>query len=217
MGAHARALRGSQCAQDIEDIILTTTTGHIAGMLAEPVMGVGGFIVAPDGYMKLAAEIIRKYGGVFIADEVQSGFGRTGGKMWGIEQHGVEPDIMTMAKGIANGLPLGATLATAAIADSWKGGNISTFGGNPLSCAAASAVLDTIKEDKLVDNAAIMGKALKEGLVGIQAKYPKIIGEVRGMGYACRLEFVKDETVRIELRTRRPPRDSSKRQRSVGS
>ncbi|MFO0678411.1 MAG: aspartate aminotransferase family protein [Polyangiaceae bacterium] len=187
---------GLQCAQDIEEIILTTTTGRIAGMLAEPVMGVGGFIVAPDGYMKLAAEIIRKYGGVFIADEVQSGFGRTGGKMWGIEQHGVEPDIMTMAKGIANGLPLGATLATAAIADSWKGGNISTFGGNPISCAAANAVLDTIQSDDLVDNAAVMGKVLKEGLEALKAKYPKTIGDVRGMGLMQALELVKDETAK---------------------
>jgi alanine-glyoxylate transaminase/(R)-3-amino-2-methylpropionate-pyruvate transaminase len=116
---------------------------------------------APDGYFKVAVEIIKKYGGVFICDEVQTGFGRTGGKMWGIEHHdGVEPDIMTMAKGIANGLPLGATLATTAIADSWKGGNISTFGGNPLSATAANATIDTIVEEKLADNAAAMGKVL---------------------------------------------------------
>ena len=95
-----------KCAQDIEDLIQTTTTGHIAGFLAEPIMGVGGFITAPDGYFKVAFDIIKKYGGVFISDEVQTGFGRTGNKMWGIEHHdGVTPDIMTMAKGIANGFP----------------------------------------------------------------------------------------------------------------
>ena len=103
-----------KCAKDIEELIQTTTTGQIAGFLAEPIMGVGGFITPPDGYFKVAVDIVRKYGGVFICDEVQTGFGRTGGKMWGIEHHeGVEPDIMTMAKGIANGYPSAPTLATA--------------------------------------------------------------------------------------------------------
>jgi 4-aminobutyrate aminotransferase-like enzyme len=185
------------CAKDIEELIQTTTTGHIAGFLAEPILGVGGFIDAPDGYFKVAVEIIKKYGGLFICDEVQTGFGRTGGKMWGIEQHeGVLPDIMTMAKGIANGLPLGATLATAAIADSWKGGNISTFGGNPLSATAANATIDTIVEEKLADNAATMGTVLYDGLRALQAKYPRTIGDVRGKGLMRALEFVKDETAK---------------------
>jgi 4-aminobutyrate aminotransferase-like enzyme len=185
------------CAKDIEELIQTTTTGHIAGFLAEPILGVGGFIDAPDGYFKVAVEIIKKYGGLFICDEVQTGFGRTGGKMWGIEQHeGVLPDIMTMAKGIANGLPLGATLATTAIADSWKGGNISTFGGNPLSATAANATIDTIVEEKLADNAATMGKVLYGGLRALQAKYPRTIGDVRGKGLMRALELVKDETAK---------------------
>jgi alanine-glyoxylate transaminase / (R)-3-amino-2-methylpropionate-pyruvate transaminase len=185
------------CAKDIEELIQTTTTGHIAGFLAEPILGVGGFIDAPDGYFKVAVEIIKKYGGLFICDEVQTGLGRTGGKMWGIEQHkGVLPDIMTMAKGIANGLPLGATLATAAIADSWKGGNISTFGGNPLSATAANATIDTIVEEKLADNAAAMGKVLYDGLRALQAKYPRTIGDVRGKGLMRALELVKDETAK---------------------
>src|SRR4029077_18281596 len=119
---------GLECAKDIEELIQTTTTGQIAGFLAEPIMGVGGFITPPKDYFKVAVEIVRKYGGVFIADEVQTGFGRTGGKWWGIEQYGVEPDIMTMAKGIANGLPIAATLATTDIAASYKKGSISTFG-----------------------------------------------------------------------------------------
>jgi 4-aminobutyrate aminotransferase-like enzyme len=185
-----------KCARDIEELIQTTTTGHIAGMLAEPIQGVGGFIDAPDGYFKVAAEIVRKYGGVFISDEVQTGFGRTGGKMWGIEHHGVEPDIMTMAKGIANGLPLGGVLATAAVADSWKGGNISTFGGNPLSNAAANAVLDVIQEEDLVNNATRMGKILRDGLDALKKKYPKVIGDVRGRGLMQALEFVNDETAK---------------------
>jgi 4-aminobutyrate aminotransferase-like enzyme len=185
------------CAKDIEELIQTTTTGQIAGFLAEPILGVGGFIDAPDGYFKVAVDIVKKYGGLFICDEVQTGFGRTGSKMWGIEQHaGVEPDIMTMAKGIANGLPIGATLATAAIADSWKGGNISTFGGNPLSATAANATIDAIVGEKLADNAAAMGKVLHDGLVILQAKYPRTIGDVRGKGLMRALELVKDETAR---------------------
>ncbi len=184
-----------KCAQDIEDLIQTTTTGHIAGFLAEPIMGVGGFITAPDGYFKVAVDIIKKYGGVFISDEVQTGFGRTGGKMWGIEHHdGVEPDIMTMAKGIANGFPIAATIATAPIADSWKGGNISTFGGNPICATAANATIDTIVDQNLVANAAAMGKILRDGLEALQKKYPRAIGDVRGKGLMQGVELVKDET-----------------------
>ncbi len=186
-----------RCAEDIEELIQTTTMGSIAGFLAEPIMGVGGFITAPDGYFKIAVDIIKKYGGLFICDEVQAGFGRTGSKMWGIEHHeGVLPDIMTMAKGIANGLPIGATLATAAIADSWKAGNISTFGGNPISATAANATIDTIVSEKLPDNAAAMGKVLRDGLEALKSKFPKTIGDVRGKGLMQALELVKDETAK---------------------
>jgi 4-aminobutyrate aminotransferase-like enzyme len=186
-----------RCAKDIEDIIQTTTTGHIAGFLAEPIMGVGGFITAPEGYFKVATDIVHKYGGVFICDEVQTGFGRTGTKMWGIEHHdGVEPDIMTMAKGIANGFPIAATLATAPIAEAWKGGNISTFGGNPICATAANATIDAIVDGNLVANAAAMGKVLREGLEALQKKYPRAIGDVRGKGLMQALELVKDETAK---------------------
>ena len=186
-----------KCARDIEELIQTTTTGHIAGFLAEPIQGVGGFVVAPDGYFKVAVDIVRKYGGLFICDEVQTGFGRTGGKFWGIEHHdGVEPDIMTMAKGIANGLPIGACLATVPVADSWKAGNISTFGGNPISTAAANATIDVILEDRLLENATQMGKLLRDGLEAIKKKYPKVVGDVRGKGLMQALELVKDETVK---------------------
>jgi alanine-glyoxylate transaminase / (R)-3-amino-2-methylpropionate-pyruvate transaminase len=186
-----------RCAKDIEELIQTTTTGQIAGFLAEPIMGVGGFITAPDGYFKIAVDIIKKYGGVFICDEVQTGFGRTGGKMWGIEHHeDVEPDIMTMAKGIANGMPIGATLATAAIADSWKAGNISTFGGNPISATAANATIDAIVGEKLLVHAEAMGRVLRDGLVALKSKYAKTIGDVRGKGLMQALELVKDETAK---------------------
>jgi len=181
-----------KCARDVEELILTTTTGHIAGALVEPIMGVGGFVTPPDGWMETFVGIVRKYGGLFISDEVQTGFGRTGGKMWGIEHSSVKPDIMTMAKGIANGYPISAVLTTGAIADAWKGGNISTFGGNPISCAAANATIDQITGDKLVENAAAMGKILREGLEALKAKYT-IIGEVRGRGLMQGVELVNDE------------------------
>jgi alanine-glyoxylate transaminase/(R)-3-amino-2-methylpropionate-pyruvate transaminase len=181
-----------KCAQDVEELIQTTTMGQIAGAIVEPIMGVGGFITPPEGWMKTFVEIIRKYGGVFISDEVQTGFGRTGGKMWGIEHEGVQPDIMTMAKGIANGFPISAVLTTGPIADAWKGGNISTFGGNPISCAAANATIDQIVDDKLVENAAVMGQVLREGLEALKAKY-STIGDVRGRGLMQGVELVKDE------------------------
>ena len=163
---------------------------------SRPGLGLG-FIVAPDGYFKVAVDIVKKYGGLFICDEVQTGFGRTGGKMWGIEHHpGVEPDIMTMAKGIANGMPIAACLATVAVADTWKAGNISTFGGNPITTAAASATIDVIVEEKLTDNATVMGKILRDGLDAMRKKYGKVIGEVRGKGLMQALELVVDETAK---------------------
>ena len=112
--------------------------------------------------MKIAVDIVRKYGGVFICDEVQTGFGRTG-RMWGIDGEGVEPDVVTMAKGIANGFPISAVVTTSAIADAWKGGNISTFGGNPISCAAANATIDVIVDEGLAANAATHGHGADGG------------------------------------------------------
>jgi len=185
---------GVACAKDIEELIRTTTSGRIAAFLAEPIQGVGGFITPPREYFEIAVSIIRKYGGVFICDEVQTGFGRTGGTMWGIQHWGVQPDILTMAKGIANGLPLGATIATPEIASSLKALTISTFGGNPVSCAAANATLAIIEEEKLPANAERMGEILREGLERLQRRYPRSIGQVRGMGLMQALELVEDET-----------------------
>lgn len=182
-----------ECAKDIEDVIQTTTTGQIAGFLAEPIMGVGGFITPPKAYFQVAVEIVRKYGGVFIADEVQTGFGRTGGKWWGIEHYGVTPDIMTMAKGIANGLPIAGTLATTELAAAWKKGTISTFGGNPVSSAAAIGVIEEIEAGKLLENAAARGAELREGLEELKRQFPKVVGDVRGMGLMQGLELVVDE------------------------
>jgi alanine-glyoxylate transaminase/(R)-3-amino-2-methylpropionate-pyruvate transaminase len=180
-----------KCAQDIEDLIQTTTSGAVAALIVEPILGVGGFITPPEGWMKRAADIVRRYGGVLICDEVQTGFGRTGA-MWGVDHEGVAPDVMTVAKGIANGYPISAVVTTAAIADAWKAGNISTFGGNPISCAAANATIDAIVGDDLVDNAATMGALLRAGLESLRAKY-SAIGDVRGRGLMQGLEIVRDE------------------------
>jgi 4-aminobutyrate aminotransferase-like enzyme len=185
---------GVACAKDIEEVIRTTTTGKIAGFLAEPIQGVGGFITPPPEYFEIAVGIIKKFGGVFICDEVQTGFGRTGGAMWGIEHWGVEPDIMTMAKGIANGLPLGVTIATPEIAASLKTLTISTFGGNPVSCAAANATVQIIEEERLPQNAETMGRLLRDGLQEIQRRFPKNVGDVRGMGLMLGVELVAEET-----------------------
>ena len=185
---------GVACAQDLDELIRTTTTGQPAAFLAEPIQGVGGFITPPKEYFQIAVEIVRRYGGVFISDEVQTGFGRTGEKWWGCEQYGVEPDLMTMAKGIANGMPLSATLATQAIADSFTKLQISTFGGNPVTATAGKATIDYIESHDLRHNAAVQGARLREGLERLQKKHPRIIGEVRGMGLMQGVELVKDET-----------------------
>ena len=183
---------GLACAHDLKELIQTTTSGQIAGMLAEPIQGVGGFITPPKEYFAIAAEIVRKHGGVFIADEVQTGFGRTG-RMWGVEHYEVEPDMMTLAKGIANGLPLGVLIATAPIADSLHKSTISTFGGNPVSCAAANAVVNIVQRNDLAGNAEEQGKLLRDGLLRIQRKFPAQVGDVRGMGLMQAIELVVDE------------------------
>jgi 4-aminobutyrate aminotransferase len=183
-----------KCAQDIEELIMTTTSGNIAGFIAEPIQGVGGFITPPKEYFQVAVPIIKKYGGVFICDEVQTGFGRTGKRMFGIEHWEVEPDILTAAKGIANGAPLGVTVARTDIADSFTGLTISTFGGNPVSMAAALATIEVMEEENLAANAYEVGQYLRDGLEDLQKKYPSI-GDVRGMGLMQACEFVKEDKV----------------------
>lgn len=184
---------GIRCATDIKELIQSTTTGKIAGFLAEPIQGVGGFIVPPPEYFAKAVEIVREHGGVFLCDEVQTGFGRTGKHWFGISHWGVEPEIMTMAKGIANGMPLAICIATSEIADSFKKSQISTFGGNPLSCAAANATLAVIEEEELARNAQVQGERLIEGLRKLQKRFPRTIGDVRGKGLMIGVEIVVDE------------------------
>jgi 4-aminobutyrate aminotransferase len=182
---------GLACAEDIEELIMTATTGEIAAFMAEPILGVGGFIVPPPGYFERAVEITRNHGGLFIADEVQTGWGRTGDKWFGIEHWDVEPDIITSAKGMGNGVPIGMTTATPEVADAYPGLTFSTFGGNPVSMAAALAVIKIIEEDDLKRNAAEVGAYFRERLDGLKEKYP-VIGDVRGMGLMQALELVKD-------------------------
>src|ERR1043165_2422168 len=182
---------GLACANDIEELIMTTTTGEIAAFMAEPILGVGGFIVPPPGYFERAVEITRKHGGLFIADEVQTGWGRTGDKWFGIEHWDVEPDIITSAKGMGNGVPIGMTTATPEVADKYPGLTFSTFGGNPVSMAAALAVIKIIEEEDLRRNAAEVGAYFRQGLDGLKEKY-QVIGDVRGMGLMQAIELVKD-------------------------
>jgi 4-aminobutyrate aminotransferase len=179
------------CAKDAEELIQTTTDGQIAAFIAEPIMGVGGFITPPKDYFKEITGIIKRYGGIFIADEVQTGWGRTGDKWFGIEHWDVEPDVITMAKGMANGSPIGATIAKSEIAEKYPGLTFSTFGGNPVTSAAALATIKVIEENDLPRNAAVVGGYLRERLEILKEKYP-VIGDVRGMGLMQGIECVKD-------------------------
>src|SRR6266852_9784559 len=181
------------CAKDVEAVIQTTTSGQIAAFLAEPIQGVGGFITPPKEYFKIVFKIVKDYGGLFIADEVQTAWGRTGKRWFGIEQWEVTPDIITAAKGMANGVPVGVTATRPEIANSFKGLQISTFGGNPVTSVAARATIDLIEEDRLMDNAATVGEYFRHGLEDLKQKH-ELIGDVRGMGLMQALEFVKDRT-----------------------
>jgi 4-aminobutyrate aminotransferase len=180
-----------RCAGDVEQVIRTTTSGRIAGFIAEPIQGVAGFVTPPKEYFSIVADAVKKHGGVFISDEVQTGWGRTGGKWFGIEQWGVQPDIITSAKGLGNGLPIGLTIARPEIADSVRGASISTFGGNPIATTAAKAVIDFIEDHKLSINAAEVGAYFRDKLLELQDKHP-LIGDVRGMGLLQAIELVED-------------------------
>jgi 4-aminobutyrate aminotransferase-like enzyme len=180
-----------KCAQDMEELIRTTTTGRIAGFIAEPIQGVGGFITPPKEYFGIVERIVRNHGGIFISDEVQTGWGRTGNHWFGIEQYGITPDIITSAKGLANGSPIGLTVARPEVADSVRGLTISTFGGNPVTATAAHAVIDFIEEHRLAANCADTGAYLRAGLEDLRKKH-ETIGDVRGMGLLQAIELVED-------------------------
>ncbi len=182
---------GIRCAEDMEDLIRSATNGRIAGFIAEPVQGVGGFITPPKEYFPIVEKIVRNHGGLFISDEVQTGWGRTGNRWFGIEHWSVTPDIITGAKGLANGAPIGLTVARPEVADSLRGLTISTFGGNPVTTTQAKAVLDFIEEHDLKTNCAETGAYLRDGLEALKEKHP-IVGEVRGMGLLQALELVEN-------------------------
>ena len=185
-----RGVSWQAAVADLEDLIRTATGGKIAAYFAEPINGVGGSITPEPEYFKAAYAVVKKYGGLFVADEVQTGVGRTGTHFLGIQNWGVKPDIVTMAKGLGNGYPIGAVITTRKIADSMKGKlHYNTFGGGPVQMAAAGATLDVIEKENLQENARVVGAHLMDLLKKI--KDPRI-GEVRGMGLMIGVELVKD-------------------------
>lgn len=181
---------------EIDRALTYETTGQVAGIIVESIQGYGGIIEMPDGYIAGAAERVRAAGGLYIADEVQSGFGRTGDHMWGFEASGVVPDIVVMAKGIGNGFPLGAVVTrreiAAPMADKFM---FHTYGANPTSCAAGRAVLQVIREDRVMENAKTVGNALLQRLHDLQSRHPAI-GDVRGRGLMLAIEMVKDRATK---------------------
>jgi alanine-glyoxylate transaminase/(R)-3-amino-2-methylpropionate-pyruvate transaminase len=186
----------SRSAQDIRDLIRYSTPGQIAAFIAEPIQGVGGATQGAPNYLREAYAVAREYGGLCIADEVQTGFGRTGEHFWGFQNFGVIPDIVTMAKGIGNGAPLAAVTTRREIAEKLTQRiHFNTFGGNPVSMAAGIAVLDAIEEDGLQENARVVGGRFKAGLQALAARH-RLIGDVRGMGLMLGLELVRDRSTR---------------------
>lgn len=195
-----------KCAHDLEDLIRYETCGDVACFIAEPIQGVGGAVTPPPDYFKILYEIVRKHGGLYIADEVQTGFGRTGTHFWGFENWGVTPDLVTMAKGIGNGVPLAACVTRPEIAAMMKNRvHFNTFGGNPISVTQGLATLEVIDSENIQANARTVGGHLKSRLEELQERHP-LIGEVRGMGLMLGVELVRDrgtkepasaETVRL--------------------
>jgi 4-aminobutyrate aminotransferase / (S)-3-amino-2-methylpropionate transaminase / 5-aminovalerate transaminase len=185
---------GRQCAQTIEDIIRFSTSGDVAAFIAEPVLGEGGIIVPPFNYFREVKKILDRHGILFIADEVQCGFARTG-KMFAAEYYGVTPDILVTAKGIADGFPLSAFTTRPEIAAAFKpGDHLSTFGGNPVSCAAALASIEFIENENLCPHILEMGEYAKSQFCRLQKRH-SLIGDVRGLGLMIGIELVKDKSL----------------------
>jgi 4-aminobutyrate aminotransferase-like enzyme len=182
---------GIRCAEDIAEIITTTTSGAPAAFIAEPIQGVGGFITPPPEYFVRVKEILDRYGIPFIADEVQTGWGRTGVQDFGFQAYGIEPDVVVFAKGLANGIPIGGLITTDQLAASIRSLSLSTFGGNPISTTAALANLNYIMTNNLRQNALEVGAYLKERLFDLQDRH-LTIGDVRGMGLMIGVELVRD-------------------------
>jgi len=181
---------------EVERVIASATSGRIAGMIIEPVQGYGGIVQMPPGYMKGAFERVRAAGGLAIVDEVQSGFARTGETYWAFERDGIVPDIVVMAKGIGNGIPLAAVVVRREIADVMENKFVfHTYGANPVACAAGRAVLRVIREEGMQQNAREVGAALLAGLQDLQRYHP-VIGDVRGTGLMMAIELVLDHSLK---------------------
>ncbi|KAG0730050.1 Alanine--glyoxylate aminotransferase 2, mitochondrial [Chionoecetes opilio] len=193
-------LEGGECSSaqkyvdQLEEVLAySIPRGRLAAFFAESIQGVGGTVQFPLGYLKKAFEKVRSYGGLCVADEVQSGFGRTGDHFWGFEGHDVIPDIVTMAKSIGNGFPLAAVVTTPAVAATMAQAlHFNTFGGNPIACAVGISVLETMKEEKTQENCKVLGPYFLNKLAEIRDKYP-IVGDVRGKGLMLGLELVEDK------------------------
>ena len=186
----------SKSAADIRDLIRFSTPGKVAAFIAEPIQGVGGTTHGAKNYLREAYAVIREHGGLCIADEVQTGFGRTGDHYWGFQNYDVVPDIVVMAKGIGNGVPLAAVTTRAEISLALTNRiHFNTFGGNPVCMAAGSAVLDVIDEDGLQENSRVVGGRLKAGLKKLMSDHA-LVGDVRGMGLMLGIELVRDRATR---------------------
>ncbi|XP_015681804.1 alanine--glyoxylate aminotransferase 2, mitochondrial [Protobothrops mucrosquamatus] len=188
-----------QYIEQFKDTLQTCVPNKVAAFIAEPIQGVNGAVQFPKGFLKEAYRLVRERGGLCIADEVQTGFGRTGSHFWGFQGHDVIPDIVTMAKGIGNGFPMAAVVTTAEIAHSLTENlHFNTFGGNPVACAVGSAVLDAIAEDGLQKNCQEIGTHLLLEFAKLRDKF-EIIGDVRGKGLMIGIEMVKNKETRQPL------------------
>jgi 4-aminobutyrate aminotransferase len=177
------------CVEDLRDLLEVATAGDVAAMIVEPIQGVGGFVTPPDGFFGAMKEVLDEHGILFISDEVQTGWGRTGENFWGYQAHGITPDLLTFAKGIGNGLSIGGVVAPAEIMEAYPAIGISTFGGNPLATAGALANLDFLLENNLQTNSLKVGNRLMQNLVPLSEEL-EVIGEVRGKGLMIGLELV---------------------------
>ena len=176
------------CVDDLRDLLAVATAGDVAAMIAEPIQGVGGFVVPPDGYFGALKQVLDEHGILFIADEVQTGWGRTGDHFWGHQAHGIVPDLLTFAKGLGNGVAIAGVVGRADVVDCLPANSLSTFGGNPLAATAALANLEVLFEQDLQENARVQGHALQDGIQRLAEEVPEI-AEVRGKGLMIGVEF----------------------------
>jgi 4-aminobutyrate aminotransferase len=181
-----------RAVEDLREVLATTTAGDVACLIAEPIQGVGGFVAPPDGYFKAVKEVLDQHGILWVSDEVQSGWGRTGSHFWGYQAHDAVPDILTFAKGVGNGFALAGVVARAEVMDCLQAISFNTYGGNPVSASAGLAVLDYLLSHDLQSNAAHVGGILHAGLRAIGSPH---IAEVRGKGLMLAIEFVKPGTL----------------------